>query len=1628
MASITLTASAFAQVSDGQVTTLVQFRGSVVQIAQSGTPAPGDWIEAPDGAIMAFPAGAPVFVRAPNAAVASALVRPYGATAGELLIMGNAQVGNVLSLSPLPLEGGSPITFQVQWLRNGASIPGATAADYTTTNADVGNVVTAQVTRPGGAALTSSNSITVTAGAVTGTYSIDSLSAVPTGATTASIFATVNSDAGTIDGVLFVAHSTATDLTPDQIEAAASYSQAVTSIGVRTILVTGLTGATSYDPLWATLKVGGVYYDVATCPGFATPATPQVTPGLSAPPAIPAVAGTMRIGWNPPEYHANNNFSVPFDINLLKRARGFSGGTGTSFDANGYPLRPILGNVDSRILNTTPALSGVAPYSGSFRLYGRGAGTISDGASVPGNPLFGGLRPVNDNPADATTSRDGITAIGGVYYWYVDLTYDPATFPGKSLNLRIKDTDPLAAGDHLRDMALVHSTHIADWVAGKIVIPQIADDLSRGSTVRWMQQLQVNGTSLAPTTEALANRRYIPETSYNYSKARENGVTMSVAYPIERLCKAQNEIAALARARGEKPPSLWYNWSADVTDARAATIAAYIRDNLATDIDVKFEYGNEGWNGARGFNTYQYFAAASRALWGAPNVGRWQGYRAKQLADIARAQITDGRVVDIVIGGDARSTTYGMNALAETEAAGRCATVYAVGGYFGRPDRDAGDFLDAYVSNFTDQARLYYRWWRWFDTPYVAVRQSNLAVNGGTPVSIPDGSNVWISEPLAQFGCFQSGTDTNSAFSQAMTHFSISGANLLFQGQTIGVFQTAPGKTVTELLATGRLMPSRFSTTVPGWQFMFKNTQDIRVLAHTTALAAGQNGLGEAYGSYLSRAFYEGGISDDGSVSSPPASAVAFNDRIHYGDDPDQVIPLVLREFLNWAKDHIDEFAHYKSMCRFPDGSEVYGAKKFADADMAAGATKTNARKKWDSLQASRTIDMSSSATLTLTDFSRDLVVFDTGAALGSVTALLPLAGTATPGAAVQYRIVTDAGVQVHGWADLATANGAGNWSGNAAADLNVAALRPEVRLKLATSVTATTANRFYAGHVIALLNQSEWARVMMAGFSHVAFTGLADDTALQVTYWDDAPTPPLAPAPAHLTVTQTLLNASARFRPLGAMSNTFATVRPGEKFHVIWSTLSGTGLAGLLDDADASRDWVTYDEAIHDLALQDGQHPGLQWMSWYSADGSTYQAQMVDLWYGAVLRKTRAGATITPGQTVGVFTYDHFLADMYDPTVAPVVISGPHRFENAGYASSLPAVRLAWDTVFADPAWTAVARRGMEITTYLNTTGDPAHPSAASADGYQRLLTYTALDMLQQMGFGTWPTPAFDNAYLDPGRAYVEVWSSAGPITTTRIAEGRGGTPPAGVVWGFKVNNVATTATTIVSGRVRITRTWADGDVLTFANDNVGDDGNPLGTWQDYPIVDVGQPAMPGIPVRPNTPQSVLGVIPAASIPPDSNLNPNLLNTAVTNFTASPNSTTNGWYTVPNPPWSLAVAGEVSGGASPAQTDMVGVSVGINTAMATNGAVGVPLELAFEVTTPDAAVGDLRVTVATAAGAQGNLLPATDVPITYGARNKVALPSNWPASGSSNLRITFRRTAGATGTMVIRNITLKKI
>lgn len=535
--------------------------------------------------------------------------------------------------------------------------------------------------------------------------------------------------------------------------------------------------------------------------------------------------------------------------------------------------------------------------------------------------------------------------------------------------------------------------------------------------------------------------------------------------------------------------------------------------------------------------------------------------------------------------------------------------------------------------------------------------------------------------------------------------------------------------------------------------------------------------------------------------------------------------------------------------------------------------------------------------TISLSGFSRDRTIFDSGAGFGRAEAEIPLRGGATAGEAVEARAVSldDGGATTTAWADVATADAGGLWSGTITVPRSGSWFRPEVRLKAHPGVAAQGAQRFGVGHVIAIWGQSEPDRIISAFHNTTPPPAVPDPEAVQVFHG-------AAATPARHLVT----DAAPMTAGVAALAATLIATRPGEKFAVIFHTVPGTDPRELVNDANPGRSWAA-DKALHDFATADGQHVGLAAMSWFAAPGSlgaAYGEAMFPLFAG----KTIAGAPVTFPATISYgaglsYHADHWFGELYDYTRTRWAPYGPHRFDidadmqdathlvggavQANLANKQVA-RQSWRAMLALPHATMFLPAAVEPITYVNGTTDGAggwtdfaHPAGNTADGIQAWARLTAHAILRSAGLSAWAVPVFDHSLWEPSGAWVEVWSSAGAVTTTRLARGEATLGSGQAHWtevmGFQINGAPARNTQIVAGRVRIfpnsgSFTYADAvhygeggatGMIAFPEDAIAQ------TWKNLPIVDTGAAGLPGVPVAPLPAAAALAnTLPAAAQP----------------------------------------------------------------------------------------------------------------------------------------------------------------
>ncbi len=525
------------------------------------------------------------------------------------------------------------------------------------------------------------------------------------------------------------------------------------------------------------------------------------------------------------------------------------------------------------------------------------------------------------------------------------------------------------------------------------------------------------------------------------------------------------------------------------------------------------------------------------------------------------------------------------------------------------------------------------------------------------------------------------------------------------------------------------------------------------------------------------------------------------------------------------------------------------------------------------------------SETVLVTPLTRDRSLFDSGAVFGRSAATVPVSGSGTAGFTVEVRAVTtdDGGAGTTAWSDLAMIGAAGTWSGSVTVPKSASWYRIEARLKEKPVVKALSATRFGVGHVIAIWGQSEVERIISTFYNGIPAPAVLDPEAVQIITGATS-----TPTRAFVTT------ATPQTAAVAALANTLIASRPGEKFAVIFHSVPGTDPRDLVDDSQSGRSWAQ-DKALHDFACADGQNVGIAAMSWFASPRSlaaSYGEAMFPLFSG----KTLAGAVVTIPGTIshqgGSYHADHWFGELYDYQKTKWVPYGPHRFDASqdlqdathvvggateAALAAIQSCRASWRSMLASPHATMFLPLGIEPTTYVNGFDDGAggwtdipHPAGNTADGTSQWARLTAHAILRAAGLTTWPVPEFDQCQWQADGSQVEVWSSAGPITTTRLARGEAALPAnyphRTEVAGFQVNGAPATDARIVAGRVRLTKVggFVHGDTITFGEGGAtgilqSPEDQRDGLWKNLPIVNVGATGLEGIPLRPMPPAAIL-------------------------------------------------------------------------------------------------------------------------------------------------------------------------
>lgn len=346
---------------------------------------------------------------------------------------------------------------------------------------------------------------------------------------------------------------------------------------------------------------------------------------------------SMQVGINVSWFSGSHANDLVVFVNQLKGARPWDdpGNTGQmTYDENGYPTSVPSHYVVSQLLIRSSDVEGIGPHTGLFRLYGVGSGEISLVSSTQGE-------------LKSRLDTDGLPTetIGGQSFWYVDVDFSTVGADVAHLRMLIHET---AGNDHIRDLALVHESHIAAHRAGEVFAPEFVKDLQGYETLRLMDWMRANkieekgdgwGEEGSDWSSPAPEQRYVGAdyfTFNNHAGGKHNEGRFEVSVPIEH-------IVALANQVGADP---WIALPVDITDARAAQLADYVAAHLDEGLTARWEYGNELFNDSIGFEGYRYAVSMAQATFGGfeeegPFAAvEWAAYRGPQVYQIIRDVMT----------------------------------------------------------------------------------------------------------------------------------------------------------------------------------------------------------------------------------------------------------------------------------------------------------------------------------------------------------------------------------------------------------------------------------------------------------------------------------------------------------------------------------------------------------------------------------------------------------------------------------------------------------------------------------------------------------------------------------------------------------------------------------------------------------------------------------------------------------------------------------------------------------------------------------------------------------------------------------------------------------------------------
>ena len=455
-------------------------------------------------------------------------------------------------------------------------------------------------------------------------------------------------------------------------------------------------------------------------------------------------------------------------------------------------------------------------------------------------------------------------------------------------------------------------------------------------------------------------------------------------------------------------------------------------------------------------------------------------------------------------------------------------------------------------------------------------------------------------------------------------------------------------------------------------------------------------------------------------------------------------------------------------------------------------------------------------------EFSRDMTVFDSGAARGLAAADVPLTGTtnAPDGTAIEARAVSldDGGAATTAWTVIGTASG-GAYAGLMSAPRAATWFRAEVRVQGSSGGSAQMANRFGVGHVWAIWEQSNGSRLVTPGAAvqppgDPLYDPLTHENDVQILCRASAIDGTGYRVPVFVNEAN---KGSAPVTPTAvSMANAFSAMCPGEKLVLIFNTVQGTHPKGALTTvAEANsgnydpaslpdRDWDD-DALLTDSATLDGAKPGAAFVPGWIEAAIANGPGIPELHYRLMVGKNLDASAVTIGvrNSGADFELPRLHATTqggkYDFSYTRMGYFGPH--ESTKRMNQIPdAAQIStlddlpgydgtgdrdYNMMMANAAAIFDSSIRPEVMDYPGVThgafrdgSDNVHFSGSDRDGRQRLGLIWMYYMGQMTGLHSHPVPRLDSRWDEPGGTFADFWIAGNnSLTTERLRRAAAGT-----------------------------------------------------------------------------------------------------------------------------------------------------------------------------------------------------------------------------------------------------------